>query len=529
MNIKDAYALYCTRLDEKNAERRGYGVDVARPISLREFYRRFKVRLDEGTTARLYGKRFAQSRFQPVGQPITAERPGELVMIDHTRVDVMTIDLETGLSAGCPWLAVAMDVHTRAICAWELTFTPPSLETLTALMRQFGRGWPAELELSSTAEVPAFAPIGLPRQIIVDNALENVGRSFPASCELNGIDLVFAPVRRPQAKGQVERFFKTLNEGLFHGLPGGKPFTPQERNKRDIDPEKLARLDIGQLRAELAQFIALEYHNRVHSALGRSPRSLWIEASRTTPPFIPPCLDQYEASLGVEVDRHLSVKGIELLSLRFNGSSVNALLGDLLPRAPGRAGERSVPVKVRYLPDDLSRIFVLNTVTSRFVEIPRVEDGYPDGIGKYLLDELRKQARAEAGDEIGEKELQRAAVARLERLEEMRRDKRLSYRTKSHRLRGAGEKRPSDQARTDDRAGNTTPRLAPISPPEAAGCVTLSENELGTHAEDAGRTGRSTPSKKSGWAERAKVNLSEPERDDIADLFQQRRSRGNDD
>jgi putative transposase len=433
MTRKDAYAIYYTDIAKRNAERAAFGLPMAQPLSKRQFYRRFKERLNADATAALFGKRYADGKFKAVNEGRTARRAGELYVIDHTQVDVMTIDAVTGLSSGSPWLAVAMDLRTRAIVGWHLTFAAPGLESLTALMRQFGSGWNISADALQFDGVRPFMPSGLPRRLIVDNALENVGRSFPRSCEMNGIDLEFAPVRYPQGKGVAERFFETLNQALFHGMPGGKPMTPQERKRREIDPEKTARLTLEELKIELGRFIALEYHHRPHSALGCSPQRKWSEESVAAPPLLPACLGDYEATLGIEGERSLSIKGIHIYGLQFNGPEVSALLNDLLPRASGRAGQRSVRVFVRILPDDLSRVFVLNPVSSRFVEVQRVSDDLPRHLSMFELKELRKEARAKGAADCNQAALAAVAADRATRLHAMRRDKKLSARRRAQR------------------------------------------------------------------------------------------------
>ena len=47
---------------------------------------------------------------------------------------------------------------------------------------------------------------GVPRTILADNAWENTGSSFVDACADNGISIEWAPVRRPEHKGILERF-----------------------------------------------------------------------------------------------------------------------------------------------------------------------------------------------------------------------------------------------------------------------------------------------------------------------------------
>ena len=64
-----------------------------------------------------------------------AARPLEIVQIDHTRVDVVVVDEETGQTIGRPWITLAIDVFTRMVTGFHLTMAAPSrLSTGLALL-----------------------------------------------------------------------------------------------------------------------------------------------------------------------------------------------------------------------------------------------------------------------------------------------------------------------------------------------------------------------------------------------------------
>jgi putative transposase len=82
-----------------------------------------------------FGKRIADSKFKAIKQGIAPTRPLERVEIDHTKIDLLVIDAETGMPIGRPWLTTAIDVYSKMIFGMYLSFNPPSyLSVMQCLM-----------------------------------------------------------------------------------------------------------------------------------------------------------------------------------------------------------------------------------------------------------------------------------------------------------------------------------------------------------------------------------------------------------
>jgi transposase InsO family protein len=58
------------------------------------------------------------------------------------------------------------------------------------------------------------------RQLYMDNDLEFHSKSVREMCYSMGIEPHYAPRLEPWFKGMIERFFRTMNEGVAHGVPG---------------------------------------------------------------------------------------------------------------------------------------------------------------------------------------------------------------------------------------------------------------------------------------------------------------------
>ena len=96
----------------------------------------------------------------------------------------------------------------------------------------------------------ALAKRGLPRKLYVDNGAAYRSRHLEFTCASLAIALIHARPYKPQGKGKIERFFKTIR-GQF--LP-----------MADIS-------SIDNLNASFNHWVDYEYHQRKHSATGMKP------------------------------------------------------------------------------------------------------------------------------------------------------------------------------------------------------------------------------------------------------------------
>ncbi|WP_208754141.1 hypothetical protein [Streptomyces bauhiniae] len=141
------------RVEALLAERHGAGVV---PMPSRSAFYRLVEAVSTGTHA--FGSassRRSQAR-RPAGAftPSAACRPGELVQIDTTPLDVLVV-LEDGVS-GRPELTVAVDVATRTICAAVLRPAGTKAVDASLLLAKMlvpeplRPGWPESLAMSAT-------------------------------------------------------------------------------------------------------------------------------------------------------------------------------------------------------------------------------------------------------------------------------------------------------------------------------------------------------------------------------------------
>ncbi|MFE2285606.1 hypothetical protein ACFXDJ_15735 [Streptomyces sp. NPDC059443] len=138
--------------------------------------------------------------------PTAVLRPGEQVMLDTTRLDVMAVS-DRGFT-GRPELTIALDVATRSIVAAVLRPEGTKAVDAALLLAEMAvphpmrPNWPACLELAQ-ASVPyerlldadarlehaAARPVIVPETVVVDRGKVFVSAAFLAACETLGVSV----------------------------------------------------------------------------------------------------------------------------------------------------------------------------------------------------------------------------------------------------------------------------------------------------------------------------------------------------
>jgi hypothetical protein len=171
---------------------------------------------------------------------LVAERPGEYVAIDTTRLDVFAIDPFTLQWVGLD-LTAAIDVCTRSILAFRLTpFSTQGVDL--ALLHSdllsptpMDDRWPEDvphpycgvpenvvLRAFDLPEGTALAPPPTvrPGTVVIDRGRNYQSVVFMAACEQLRINVQSARPYRGPDNCWIERLFRTMRERLLESLPG---------------------------------------------------------------------------------------------------------------------------------------------------------------------------------------------------------------------------------------------------------------------------------------------------------------------
>jgi len=174
------------------------------------------------------------------------------------------------------YLFAFLDDHSRLICGYRFGFSEDTVRLGVALE-------------------PALAARGVPASVYVDNGSAFVDAWLLRACAKLGIRLVHSTPHRPQGRGKIERFFRTVREQFLVEVVDT---TAEELAAAGID-HRAALLELNRL---LTAWIETEYHRRTHSETGQSPLDRWdagwSRLGRT--PAMPTAPDLTEAFLWSE-------------------------------------------------------------------------------------------------------------------------------------------------------------------------------------------------------------------------------------
>ncbi|MCX7056053.1 MAG: DDE-type integrase/transposase/recombinase, partial [Proteobacteria bacterium] len=200
-----------------------------------------------------------------------------VVQIDHTPIDVHIVDSVHRRPIGRPWLSLAIDVATRAICGFHVSLDFPSQLSIALCVAHSVLAkddWLAERDLKFE-----WPMAGLMHTLHSDNGPDLRAEGLERGCQEYGIALAFRPPLTPHFGGHIERLIGTIM-GKVHLLPGTTYSNIQQRG--DYRSEQKATMTLAELERWLAYEICCGYHQSVHRSLGITPARAWqTEAHRS--------------------------------------------------------------------------------------------------------------------------------------------------------------------------------------------------------------------------------------------------------
>jgi len=193
------------------------------------------------------------------------------------------------------YLFAFLDDHSRAIVGHRFGFAEDTVRLAAALR-------------------PALASRGVPDGIYVDNGSAFVDAWLLRACAKLGIRLIHSTPGRPQGRGKIERFFRTVREQFLVEITG----EPTTGDGADQGRHQVADLD--ELNRLFTAWVETVYHRRVHSETGHPP----LQRRHGGGPFpLPTPAAPAEAFLW---EAHRTVSKTALVSLQGNTYQVDPLL-----------------------------------------------------------------------------------------------------------------------------------------------------------------------------------------------------------
>lgn len=330
-----------------------------------------------------YGRTAALRKYRSKLKHIVTKKPLETAEIDHTRLDLFVIDDDSHIPLGRPWLTICIDNHTRCILGIYIGFEPPSGLTVGKCLKH---AFLPKTNLKK--EYPeirhAWDAHGVMEQLVVDNGLEFHGISLEKACFAFGVEIIYTPRKTPWFKGKIERFNRTLNESVSHGISGTTFSNIFEKD--DYDPSKHAVVTLSALRHILHKWIADCYHQKPHRSLDEhTPAAVW--SSSINPEDIALAHDPAELDMllgKVIEDKKVTHKGIEINSLLYNSPELMQLR---------RQYGEDLKVEIRVDESDIGHVYVILKDHLGYIEVPALNHEYASGLTLWLHEVCRSYAK----------------------------------------------------------------------------------------------------------------------------------------
>lgn len=356
----------------------------------------------------------------------------ERVEIDHTPVDLIVIDRNSKLTLGRPWLTLAVDVFSRMIVGFYISFKAPSSYSVLMCLKM--AMLPKDTWVKQYTDIKQQWPAhGIPELIAVDNGADFHSEAFEATCLEMGIEILYSGAKTPQHKGVIERLFRTLNSGLIHRLPGSVFSNINARG--DYPAEDKAVIDIETLTYLVTKWIVEIYNVSHHKGIGTTPLDAWMQSASRRVIELPVYPQYLDVITGIPAKRTIFHYGIELQGLHYNSEQLQ-----LYRRRIG--GNERVEIKLHE--DEVGYIHVYDKFEKVYIKVPAKLIEYAEGVSREVHREIREQARVRMGDRCPSERLLEVRAEMEREIQERIHDKKMATRKKAARV----VMRDSDSANT---------------------------------------------------------------------------------
>jgi len=389
------------------------GIDAPSPSTIRARLRAIPER--ERLRGRGY-KEKAKNKFLPAaGNFPNADYPLAVVQIDHTPADIILVDDIHRKPIGRPWITLAIDVYSRMVVGYYLSFDPPSETSVAMCVAQ--AILPKE-EWLLLHKVEAQWPVwGMPRMIHVDNGSDFRSDNFKQSCLAYGINLEFRPVKQPRYGGHIERALGSLLKEI-HDLPG-TTFS-SIKDKEGYDPEKHATMTKTEFEEWLVTLICKIYHERRHSTIGMSPLRKWeigiFGNGEDQGVGLPP---RPADRLTVLLDflpsfrRTIQTFGVTIESMTYYAEALRPWINAEDKEAPGKKRE----FVFRRDPRDISAVWFRDPSLNQYFKIPFANQSLP-AMSVWEYDQAKEKLRREGAKALNDVQILHAVTELRGKVEE---------------------------------------------------------------------------------------------------------------
>lgn len=379
-------------------------------------------------------KEKAKNKFFPTaGRFPNADYPLAVIQVDHTPVDIILVDDIHRKPIGRPWITLAIDVFSRMVAGYYLSFDPPS-ETSVAMCVAHAI-LPKEEWLALHGVDARWDVWGIMNTIHTDNGAEFRSDNFRQSCLMHGINLEFRPVKQPRYGGHIERMLGTLLKEI-HDLPGTTFSSIKERE--GYDSEKNAAMTKSEFESWLVTLICKVYHQRMHSTIGMSPAKKWeigmFGNAEVAGRGLPPRPTERQALLFdflPSFHRTIQTYGVSIDGLDYYADVLRSWINASDPKNQGKKRN----FIFRRDPRDISAVWFYDPDSKEYFKVPFANQALPT-MSVWEYQQARSAARREGMKSVNEPQILQALTDLRSRVEESKekskKARRMSQRRREH-------------------------------------------------------------------------------------------------
>ena len=344
-----------------------------------------------------------------------ADHPLAMVQMDHTPADVICVDEDTRQPIARPWITVAIDVYSRMVLGFYLTYEAPSATSVAMCLAQ---AMCTKREYLALLDVPGSWPAwGRIQTLHLDNAKEFRGGVLQRACEEYNVNLAWRPVKTPHYGGHIENMMGRVGREM-HALPGTTFSNPEERG--DYDSEGKAALTLKELERDIADYFVNTYHLTRHSVLGMSPKRKWElgmmgegDALGVGIPPMPFDSERVLLDFLPIYERTVQQYGIQIEKLHWSDPVLERWVNSTDPDKPKI--KRMFTVRVD--PRDMSKVHFFDPDALRYFAIPYLDLSHP-AISRWELIEAKKELAKQGVDDAEEAQIFECIERRRKRVDE---------------------------------------------------------------------------------------------------------------
>ncbi len=390
-----------------------------------EFFRQLVKRLESRNSYKhRYSAQAAQQRWEGGGGAAEPVRFLEIVQQDETVApNFFFIDSINRVPLGVATWVIAVDVYTRCILAWDLSFDAPSTVSWMRNILNASKMKPLPKEYAE--RFPELATIGgRMSSVIYDNPAHLIAQAVEDAHGDLVQDVIYAGEGQPTHKPFVERTHETLRTLFAAELPGAKMQVALAR-EFNMDPSKETFVTLHEGRLAMARAVC-KYHTTDLTGLDeRTPRDVWVEEWNRWGPQHARDQEQFARAIGnVTLDRVLDNGGIVNELLEYSDRQLTPLLMEAYARHSHERRNRKKPgfnAKVKWDPTDMAFVSVFDPVAQRYRRLPAKKQRYTAGLtlAMHKLVLRHRGANSLMADPDGESrllEIRRLAETELKRI-----------------------------------------------------------------------------------------------------------------